>query len=331
MQGKRIGGQARRRALRLLGAIGAGLALAAAGPAFAAWPDKPVRLIAPLAAGSAPDVIARILAHELGELWQQTVVVENRPGAGGIIGLEATRQAPADGHTLALVHASAAVVTPVTFKSARYDIERDFDTIATVGYTPIAMVANPGAPATSLAEVIEASRAKPGEVDLGNPGRTTSAHLAGELLNQQVGARLFPVPFSGNGVQAVVGGDVPYYVDGVAPLLRMVEADRVRPIAVFADRRLDGLEAFPLATDVDPGLVVTGWFVVASPAGLPEPLIEKINADVNRVLAKPEVARRFREFGTYPQPGTVAQARDFVRQEKERYAQIIQRAGIQPE
>lgn len=332
MSATRVGQRAIRNTLTILTWITfAGTALLTPHSAFARdarWPERPVRLIAAVPAGSAPDVIARVLATELSALWQQPVVVDNRPGAGGIIGMEAARAAASDGYTLIMPHASAAVVTPVTYNSATYDIERDFTLISTVAYTPIAMIANLDAPAHNLQELIEQSERHPGKIDMGNPGHTTSAHLAAELLNQEAGAKLFHVPFNANGLQAVIGGDVPYYIDGIARLLPMVRAKRARPIAVFAAEKLDGLDEFPLATDVDPALSVTGWFIVAGPAGLPEGIVRKVNQDVNTVLAKADVAAKFLEFGTYPQPGSVAETTAFVKEEKDRYAKIIRNAGI---
>lgn len=320
---------------RLLGMAGAVCMMLASLPAAAdnGWPLKPVKLIVAAPAGSAPDIIARILADNLTPVWKQPIVVDNRPGAGGIIGMRMGSSARADGYTLVLTHASAAVVTPFTYKSAKYDIDRDYTVIATVADTPMGIVANPNAPAQTLAELIQQAKANPNKVALGNPGRTTFAHLAGELINQQAGANIFNVSFGATsaGLQAVVKGDAPYYIDGVGPLLPMVRSKRVKPLVVFADRQLEGLEGIPLAKDAVPGLTVTGWFALVSAAGLPKAITDKINADVNRVLTVPEVGAKFREFGTYPKPGSVSDAKAFIANEKTLWSGVLKKAGIEAE
>lgn len=318
--------------IAVMGAVSALAAFWLGSPAQAQdWPKAPVKMVVAATPGSAPDIIARILSERLSPLWKHPVIVENRQGAGGLIAMRATASSPADGHTLVLAHAAAAVITPYTYRSAKYDIDKDFTTIASIGYTPMGMIASLNSPAKNLADVIELSKKEPGKQVLGNPTLTSIPHLAGELLNQQGGAKLFNVTMGGaaNGQKAVISGDAPYYIDGVAPLLPMIRANRVRPIAVFADKELDGLEGIPLAKDTVPGLVLTGWFVLAGPAGIPKPVVAKINEDINRVLAMPEVIAKFREFGTYTQPGSVAEAQAFMKSEKARWSQVLRTAGIQ--
>lgn len=299
----------------------------------ASWPQKPVRIIAPTQAGSAPDIIARIVADKLTSTWKQTVIVDNRPGAGGIIGMRSASSSAPDGYTLVLAHAAAAVVTPYTYVSAKYDIEKDFSTIAFLGYTPMGIVANNDAPGKTLADMIEQSKQNPNKYVLGNPNRTSIPHLAGELLNQQAGAKLFNVSFgaSPNGLQGVIKGDATYYIDGVAPLLPMIRSKRVRPVAVFSESVLEGLEGIPLAKDTVPGMSVTGWFILAGPAGMPKAVTEKINKDVNEVLSSPEVIAKFREFGTYINPKSTSESSVFVKAEKARWSGVLKTAGITAE
>jgi tripartite-type tricarboxylate transporter receptor subunit TctC len=298
-----------------------------------AWPKNNIKLVVAASAGSAPDIIARVIADKLIPVWKQPIVVENRTGAGGLVAMRYTSSAPADGYTLVLAHAAAAVVTPYTYRSAKYDIEKDFTTIATVGYTPMGLIGSIDAPAKTLAEVLQQSRQNPGKVVLGNPTQASIPHLASELLNQQGNGDFFNVTFGGasNGIKSVINGDAQYYIDGIGPLMSMIRAKRVRPIAVFSEKVLEGLEGIPLAKDTVPGLNVTGWFVLAAPANMPKDLVTRINADVNKVLSMPDVVARFREFGTYPQVGSVAEAQNFIKKEKVLWSEVLKKANIKPE
>ncbi|RJF95485.1 Bug family tripartite tricarboxylate transporter substrate binding protein [Noviherbaspirillum saxi] len=298
-----------------------------------AWPKNNIKLVVAATAGSAPDIIARVIADRLGPVWQQPIIVENRTGAGGLVAMRYTSSSAPDGYTLVLAHAAAAVITPLTYRAAKYDIEKDFTTIATVGYTPMGLIGSVDSSAKTLADVLEHSRKNPGKIVLGNPTQASIPHLTSELLNQQGKGDFFNVTFGGaaNGIKSVINGDAQYYIDGIGPLMPMIRAKRVRPIAVFSDKVLEGLEGIPLAKDVIPGLSVTGWFVLAAPANMPKDIVARINADVNRVLAMPDVVARFREFGTYPQIGSVADAHAFIKKEKVLWSDVLKKANIKPE
>jgi tripartite-type tricarboxylate transporter receptor subunit TctC len=327
-----------KRFLTLGRTLAAALALTAAMPvvaqtAAAPWPTKPVRMVIPIGPGSAPDIIARIVGEKLGVMWGQSVIVDNRPGASGMLAMDNVRASAADGYSLVFANGSAVVVTPYTFLSAKYDAERDFDSIAVVAYTPMGIVANPDVPVASLADALRLAKESPGKFAVGNPGRTTFPHLAMELITQQTGANFLNVPFanSGPGLQATIKGDTAYYIDGVAPLLQMIRANRVKPIAIFADQVLPGLEGIPLAKDTVPGVTVLGWFAIMAPTGLPKAIAARINEDVNRVLAMPDVIAKLREFGTYPKPGNLAAASAFVHGEKTMWMRVLKQANIQPQ
>lgn len=308
--------------------------LSACAPTFAqTYPSKPIRLVLPTAPGTAPDTIARIMGDKLSRATGQPVIVENKPGAGGIIAMNLLKAAPADGYTLALVHAAVATVTPLTYKEAQYDIERDYETVALVGVTPMIFVANPKFEAKTLADAIRAARAAPDSVAAGSPNRTSIPHLANELLAIKTGIRLQQVPFAttGQGVQAVVAGDIAMYTDGVAPLIQLIKSGRLRALAVASDKVLPGLEGIPLAKETVPDLKVMGWFMIAAPKGTPAPLVERLNQELNRALQMPDVSSKFQEFGTYPTPASVAEARRFVKNEKALFGGIVNAIGVKPE
>jgi len=316
----------------------AALVLAAVLPALAqaqAWPAKQVRIIVATPPGNAPDIAARAIADKLGNLWNQQVLVDNRPGAGGIVAVDAARQgqSQADGYTLLLAHASVVTVTPYTFKSANFDMDREFVPVSIIGVTPMMIAANANAPVKNLAEMIAYAKANPDKVSIGNPTRTSIPHLAAELIGQSTGAKFFNVPFSGSSpmITAAVNGDTMMSVDGVATLLPMVKAGKLKPIALTSEKVLPGLEGYALAKDTLPGFEVYGWFALFAPKATPSAVAAKINEDVNKALSQPDVIQRFATFGTYPRPGTLAEAAAFVKKEQATWSKVIRDAGIKAE
>lgn len=310
--------------------------LACAGAAFAqdaAWPSKPVRLLVAAPAGSAPDLIARIIGDRLTRQLGQQVLVENRPGAGGILAMNQLKAAAPDGYTLALPQAAVVVVTPSTYKEAKYDPERDFETVAMVGKTPMLFVAHAAHPAKTFAEAVAMTRAKPESVSVGNPTRTSIPHLAAELAGQKMNARFQQISFGSTpqGVQAVVSGDINLYVDGVGPLLPLTKAGRVRALAVASETELPGLEGIALANQTVPGLNVYGWFILQAPKGTPMAIQQRLNAEINKAMQEPDVVARFREFGTYPTLGDVAASQRFLASEKALFEGVIRTLGLKPE
>lgn len=306
----------------------------ACAPAFSqTFPTKPIKLVLPTAAGTAPDSIARILGDKLARSMGQPVIVENKPGAGGILAMNQLKQAPADGYTFALIQAAVATVTPLTYKEARFDIERDFETVAIVGLTPMLITASPKFAARTLADAIKAAKAAPDQVAIGSPNRTSIPHLANELLALKTKAAFQQVPFAttGQGVQAVVAGDIAMYTDGVGPLMQLVKAGRLKALAVASDKVLPGLEGIPLAKETVPDLNVYGWFMIAAPKGTPAAVVERLNKEFNEAMKMDDVVAKFREFGTYTTPGTVADAQSFVKREKTLFGDVVRAIGVKPE
>jgi tripartite-type tricarboxylate transporter receptor subunit TctC len=310
------------------------LAVAAIGLPAAAQPGKtPMRIVVSAPAGSAPDVIARLVGDRFRVTLGQTVIVENKPGAGGILAVNTARGAEPNGTTLLFAQAAVVVVSPLTYREAKFDMERDFETVGVVASTPMLFVANPEKGPKSWAEAVSQGKASPEKLSLGNPTRTSIPHLAGELVGQSVGAKFQHVPMSttGQGIQAVVNGDTSMYVDGVAPLLPLVKAGRVRALAVTADRVLPGLENIALAKDHVPGLNVSGWFMMFAAKGTPKPVLEQLNAAMNAAIKTPEVVDKMRDLGNYPIGGSLADAAAFLKREKAQWADVIRKSGLQPE
>ncbi|MCY1165612.1 MAG: tripartite tricarboxylate transporter substrate binding protein [Pseudomonadota bacterium] len=314
-------------------ALLAGMTAAAALAQTAAWPQKQIRLLVAAPAGSAPDLIARIIGDKLSKQLGQPLIIDNRPGAGGIVAMGMLKSAPPDGYTLAIPQAAVVVVTPFTYKEASYDIERDFETFAVVGKTPMLFVTNASNPAKNLADAVAMARAKPDQVAVGNPTRTSIPHLAAELVGIKTNAKFQQVSFAntGQGIQAVVNGDTAFYVDGVGPLIQLVKAGRLRSLAIASETELPGLEGIPLANKTVPGLNVYGWFSMQAPKGTPAAVLQRLNAEVNVAMQQPDVVAKFREFGTYVTPGSVANAHNFVKSETAQFGGVIRTLGLKPE
>lgn len=317
----------------------AGMAVAASCTASlavqaSAFPDKPVRFIAPTAAGSAPDIITRLVADKLGQRWKQPVIVENRPGGNGIIGMNALTRADPDGYTLAMFHAAAAVTTPFLYQAAKFDIERDTDVVATLGYTPMMLVTTPGTPYRTVADLVAAAKGgESSDLVIGSPTRGSIPSLSVYLMGQLSDRDFRQVSFSGTSqaLQTLIKGDIPVYIDGVAPLVPLVRAGKLIPIAMSADQALPGFEKIPLLKSTLPGMVTSGWFAVFAPKGTPSAVLESLHAAINDVLREPEVQARLADIGTFPMIKTRSEAGSFVHEEKAKWGGVIAKAQVKAE
>lgn len=273
----------------------------------ASWPNKPITVLVATPAGNAPDLVARIFSERLTQLLGQPVIVDNRPGANGIVAVKALTSAPSDGHTLALLHSSVTVVTPFTYKAAGYDPDKDFEAVAMAGRTPMLFVVNAAHSAKTFSEFIKLAKEKPEQVSLGNPTRTSVPHLAAELVGQKAVVKFQHVPFanSAQGIQGVISGDIDMYVDAVGPLVQLVKRGQLRALAVTSDVELPGLEGIPLAMKTVPELSVSGWFMLHAPKGTPLPILQRLNNEMNKVMQEASTAARLRGFGIYPTPGSL--------------------------
>lgn len=302
-------------------------------PAAAQVGKQQMRMVLATVPGSAPDVIARLVAEQFRAKFGQPVLVENKPGAGGIIAVNYAKGGEANGTVLLFAQAAVCVVTPHTFKEAKYDIERDFETVGVVASTPMLFVSNMEKGPKTWAEAVSRAKSEPDKVVVGSPNRTSIPHLAGELAGQKVGGRFRNIPMSntGQGLQAVVNGDTDMYVDGIAAILPLVRAGRVRPLAVTADKMYPGLENYKLAHDVIPGFDVSGWFMLFANKGTPPAVLEQLNAALNEALRQPDVVAKMAEFGTYPVGGSLADGQAFLRNEKKLWAGVLSAAGFDKE
>ena len=302
---------------------------------MASWASatSPLTMVVPSGAGSAPDIVGRLLGDELTQRLGQPVVIDNRPGAGGIVATLAAKSAKADGNTVLLAQAAVVTLTPLLYRAAKYDMARDFEAVSVVADTPMLFVANPKTGIKTLGELIAQAKAKPDELTLGSPSRGSVPHLSGELLEQMAGVQLRNVPMgtSGQAIQSVVGGDTQVSVDGIAPLLPLVKAGRLQALAATSRQVLPGLEAYPLAKATVPGLEVSGWFMLFTNKGVPAARVQQLNDAVNAALKAPALVQKLQTAATYPVGGSVKDARDFLAREQKLWAGAVKQADLKAE
>ncbi len=312
------------------------IAIAAAALAFSAsgqeqqYPNKPIRLIVPLTTGSGADIAGRIIAQRLNEHWKQPVIVENRPGAGGQIGTSAVVKADPDGYTL-LVQSSSHAANPAIYKSLPYDPLKDIADVAILGKTPYVMVSAANGPYKNLKQLIDAAKARPGELAFASAGVGTSTHLAAEYVVALAGLRMIHVPFKGSpdAIQDVLGGRSTFYMAPLDVAMGLVRDKKLAGLGMSTKKRVDLLPEVP--TIAEQGLYdyeMTLWFGMWAPAATPIPIVQKLNAAINAIVLEPVVKEQFAKLGIDPAPMKTDEFGKFVRSQMAFYKKIVQVAGI---
>lgn len=320
----------RRRAL--LAAVPALLATPAlAQPA--AWPSRPVRFINPFTAGSAVDVVTRLIATDLAERLSAQVIVENRTGASGNIGTEAVARAPADGTTLLVGSPGTMGINPFLFRTLPYDAVRDFVAVSHAVSFPQVMVVSPQSPIRSLADLIAAAKARPGALNYASSGNGTTSHLAFELIRAAAGIDIVHVPFRGGtpAIQAVMQNEVQVALEGIPSLPAFLSAGTLRPIAVTSRERSAMLPNVPAVAEAVPGFDASAWVIYFAPAGTPAPLVERLSAEIATSLNRPAVRDRLLEQGAAVIGANPAQTTTFHRAELEKWQRAVQLSGARVE
>jgi tripartite-type tricarboxylate transporter receptor subunit TctC len=294
------------------------------------WPSKPVKITMATAAGSAPDVIARIVTDRLSQTWGQQVLIINRPGAGGLIALQALAAAERDGHTLYLPSSSSLVVLPVTNANLPLSIERDLVPIALVGEQPFMIVANNTLGVSTLAEFIALAKSKPKELTYAANFRGSLPNMTGEWFRDRAGIDLPFVPYPGapQGLQDVLGGRVSAMVEGLAAFVGPMASNSIKPLGITSPKRLPNYPNLPAVAETVQGFDSRGWFVFLGLAGTPGDVVKKINADVRSVLDVPEVRQRFETLATYVCHLSPEQTGQFIRDEQAAWRPVVQKVGV---
>jgi tripartite-type tricarboxylate transporter receptor subunit TctC len=306
------------------------------GPAAAQdlYPTRVVRLIVPFPPGGSTDIVGRVVAQKLTEAWGQQVIVDNRGGAGGQIGAELAAHSPADGYTLVVGHIGTFGVNPSLYPKLRYDAIKDFVPISLVARVPNMLVVHPSLPVQTVKQLVDLAKARPGKLFYGSSGSGSNPFLCVEFFKMLTKTDIVHVPYKGTGPMLIdlVGGQISLTINGVPPLLPHVQAKRLQPIAVASDKRLALLPALPTVIESGvPDYEVVQWYGVLAPANTPRDIVNKVNADINKFLARPDTASRMSGEGAIPSGSTPEQFGKLIRSEIERWAKVVKATGAKAE
>lgn len=306
-------------------------ALATPAHASDAWPARPIRLIVPFPAGGSSDLAARVFSQKLTERLGQTVVVDNRGSAGGIVGADLLARAPADGYTLGLGNVSSQTASPLIFPNVAYDPVSNFSYIGFIGTVPAVMLVHPAFPARSVADLVKMAKAQPGRIDYGSGGNGTLAHIMGEMFKLKAGVDLTHVPYRGAAFMMtdLRTNAIPVAFDVLAQASEPIKAGLVRPLAVTAGKRV------PLAPDIPTfvelgyrGFVGENWLGFLGPAGVPRTITERLHREIARLAKEPEIAERLSRLAITHQPLSPAEFHDYVAKLYASWGPVVKAAKI---
>ncbi len=298
--------------------------------AQAGYPNRVVKIIVPLPPGQAADIFARLLAERLTDLWKQPVIVENRAGGGGVPGIMAGKTAAPDGYTLTMGTSGTLGINPGIYASLPYKPLEDFAPISNVFIAPLVAVAHPDAPFKTLAELIAAAKKEPGKINFASAGPGTAQHLSAELFKSQAAIDLVHVPYKGSGpaMTDLLGGQVMLMFDSVTAALGNIKGGKLRALAVTTAQRVPQLPEVPPIADTVPGFDAAGWSGILAPISTPREIVEKVSADIQRLLREPALRDKIIERGSIPDPGTPQAYGAFIQREIEKWARVAKAANV---
>lgn len=294
------------------------------------WPTKPIRLVVTFPAGGSSDAAARIVAPRLAEHLGQPVVIDNRPGAGGGLGLGLVAKAPADGYTIVLASAGGLTANPALYPNLAYNPGRDFAPITLFGTSPFVLVANPALPANNAKELVALARAQVGKLSYASGGSGTAMHLSGELLKSMTGSYILHIPYRGSApaVMAVMSGETSLAIADIASIQPQLKSGRLKVIGIMGKERSTLAPDMPtLAESGIPGYEASGWFAILAPAGTPKAIIARLNAEITAVLRLPEIRERFAAAALEPLTSTPEQLGELMKTETVKWAAVIKQSG----
>ncbi len=295
-----------------------------------AYPTKPIRLVAPSTPGDAPDVIARLVAEKLSAALGQQVVVENRPGAGGVVGSDAVAKAAPDGYTLIMGNAGSHGINAAVYSKLPYDIQRDFAPVSQVAVAPNVMVINPDVPANSVAEFIAYAKSQPGKLSYASGGNGSSAHMSMELFKAMAGVDVQHVPYKGSSpaLTDLIGGQVAVFIGNMPPTVPHVKAGKLRALAVTTKGRSALMPELPTIADTLPGYETVAWFGVLAPAGTPPDVVHRLSAEIGRIARSPEMREKLTAMGAEPVGGTPEEFKAVIDRDIAKWKPLAQKVGI---
>ena len=325
------GNSMKRRTLLL--AAGASAAVLSHAPALAqdAYPSKPVRIVVPFAAGTSPDAVARILGAQMSKSWGQQVVVENRPGAAGMIGAEAAARSPADGYTLLLTVTSVMAINPHVYTTLRYNPLSDFTAVSQILGVAYVLTVPPNAPYGTMKELVAAAKANPGGLSYGSFGIGSQPHVVTESWSRRLGIKMNHVPYSGSPATDLMSGVLSLLMDPATTAVPLVQAKKVKAIAVTSERRIEALPDVPTTGEFMPGLETSAWHGVFVPRATPPDVVARISAELVRVVHLPEVQTRLKELGLTPVGSGTAEFTSKMRSDYAAWGRTIRELGIKLE
>jgi tripartite-type tricarboxylate transporter receptor subunit TctC len=296
-----------------------------------AYPTKPVRIVVPFPPGQAADTFARMLAERLTAAWGQQIVVENRGGGGGVPGVMAVKDAPPDGYTWLVGTSGTLGVNPSVYAKIPYDPLKDFAPASNIFIVPLVIVAHPGFAPNTVAELVAAAKKAPGTINFASAGPGTAQHMTGELFKVRAGVDIVHIPYkgSGPGITDLVGGQVPIMFDSITSAMPHIKSGRAKAIAVTTAQRIPQLPDVPTVAESGyPGFEGVGWSGIVLPAATPREIVERVSADIQKVLNDPQMRERMIDRGGIPDPRTPQGYAAFLRSEVDKWAQVAKAANV---
>ena len=293
-----------------------------------AWPAKPVRMVVPFPAGGGTDLITREVANRLASAGYN-FVLDNKPGSGGNIGVDAAAKAAPDGYTFAMGQTSNLAINPTLYSKLPYDPVKDLTPVSLVASAPLVIVVGADSPFKSLADIVSAAKARPATINFATSGNGTVAHLAAEAFQKAANIKLTHIPYKGaaQGATDVISGQVHLYVSSIPTLLGYVKSGKMRPIAVTSARRADDLPQVPAIAETYKGFEAVTWFGIVGPANLPKVVVAKLNADLNKVLKDPELRKKLGDQGADVAGSTPEQFATLIRDDMARWGKIVKESN----
>ena len=296
-----------------------------------AWPSKPIKIVAPSTPGDAPDVIARLVADKLSIALGQQVVVENKPGAGGVVGSDAVAKAAPDGYTLIMGNAGSHGINAAVYAKLPYDIQRDFAPVSQVAIAPNVMVINPSVPANTVAEFIAYAKARPGKLSYASGGNGSSAHMSMELFKSMAGVDNEHIPYKGSSpaLTDLVGGQVAVFIGNMPPTVPLVKAGKLRALAVTTKTRSALMPELPTIAEAGlPGYETVAWFGVLAPAGTPPDVVNRLSQEIGKIARSPEMREKLLAMGAEPVGGTPEEFKAVIDRDIAKWKPLAQKVGI---
>ena len=313
-----------------LSASGLGLLHAGSAAAQGSWPSKPITIIVPFSAGGTTDILARVVGQSLGTELGQTVIIDNRPGAGGNIGAAAVARAAPDGYTLLMGTVGTHAINEALYKKMPFEPQKDFAPLTRVALVPNVLVVPVALPYKTVSEIIAAAKSQPGKMTYASSGTGTSIHLSGELFKSMTGTDIIHIPYKGSApaMTDLLGGQVMMMFDNLPSAIQHIRSGKLRAIAVTSGKRAPELPDVPtIAESGVKGFEATSWFGMFAPAGTPPEVVAKLNTAIVKLLGSPEVKKRLSEQGAEPHPEKPEQFAAFIRSEATKWGKVVKESG----